>query len=455
MKTTVSKHLNLFLAATLAATSFACAASSAGDDDDDNVNPENAYLSVVGDKDVFLENGWTTRLTVRYHDGDNQPLAGQIDFRVVGVSGGANLLDDSGVTNADGVVQVDLVAGPSGDALFTVEASAPYAEPVVWQVAVSEGAPPLPPLDPTGRYSVGSKFDIVTGLPGTAGDIINGFIEMTDDPYDPATYVLDLIADKVDSSFIEGLLDAARPALDGIVNDLILSYSPDFVLTILDVGDKLGQVTRKFGIVSTLDVQVVGGIEGDELAATHVITGVKVTIDGTDYSWSMADLSMENIVVENVPFRMENETKVYVGEHSFPLSYGSIVMLALNEVIIPMIDPFATNLYELLEGLVDCYSIGAQLSDLLGFGSPSLYEGACEIGLSAAATEIENQIRSIDDAGVLLTISGDAKPQDTNTDRKVDVLTGGLWEGTISYAGTPAALARPNNTFRGERMAIP
>ena len=182
MKTTISKHLSLFLAATLAATTFACASDTGGDDDDDNNPAEGAYLSIVGDRDVFLENGWTTRLTVRY----------------------------TGVTNSDGVVQVDLVAGPSGDALFTVEASAPYAEPVVWQVAVSEGAPPLPPLDSTGRYSVGSKFDIVSGLPGTAGDIINGFVEMTDDPYDPATFVLDLIVDKVDSGFIASSASSRR-----------------------------------------------------------------------------------------------------------------------------------------------------------------------------------------------------------------------------------------------------
>ena len=455
MKTTISKHLNLFLAIAMVSTA-ACAADTGGDDDDNvNETPEVAYLTIVGDSDVFLENGWTHRLTVRYHDADNRPLAGQVDFRLVGNTHGGNLLDDSGVTNADGVVQVDLVAGSTGDALFTVEATAEAAVAVDWTIAVSEGAPPLPPLDVTGRYSMGSQFDIVSGLPGTAGDMINGLIEMTDDPYDPATYVLDLLVANLDMGIAEDLINAARPALDGIVNDLILSYSPDFVMTILDIGDKLGQITRQFGVISTLDVEVIDSIEGGELSATHVVTGVRFDIDDTIYSFSMADLGEENIVIEGVPFRMEAETKVVVGEHSFPLSYGSMIMMALNEVIIPMVDPTASNLYDVFEGLVDCYSVGVQISNSLGFGSPSLYEGACEIGLAAASSEIENQIRGIDGEGLLLTISGDAKPQDTNTDRKVDLLLNGLWEGTISYAGTPAALARPNNTFRGERMAIP
>lgn len=455
MKTTYNKTIKLLLVAALSTAAACAGGDTGGDDDDDNAIPDQAYLTIVGDRDVFLENGWTHRLVVRYHDDNNEPLAGQVDFKIVGGAGGANLLRTSGVTDSDGLVQVDLVAGQNGDSLFTVEASAVSADTANWQIAVSEGAPPLPPLDPTGTYSMDNEFDIVSGLPGAAGDIINAFIEMTDDPYDPATYILDFLADEIGSGFIEDLLDAMRPALDGILNDLILSYSPDFITKILDIGDKLGQVTRNFGLSSTLKVEVVGGIEGDDLGATHTITGVVLKIDGVDYNYTMSELSMTNIVVTQVGFRMESENKVYIDEHSFPLSYGNVIMVALNEIIIPLVDPFASNLEELLSNLVDCYAVGLEVADFIGFGSPGLYEGACEIGIAAAASELENQIRAIDDEALILTIHGDAKPQDTNTDRKVDVLLNGHWEGTISYAGTPADLVRADNTFRGERMAIP
>jgi len=455
MKTTYNNTIKLILVAALTTAAACAGGDTGGDDDDDNANPDEAFLTIVGDRDVFLENGWTQRLVVRYHDGDNEPLAGQISFQIVGVSGGANLLDTSGVTDSDGLVQVDLVAGQNGDSLFTVEASAVSADKVDWQIAVSEGAPPLPPLDPTGTYDMDNEFDIVSGLPGAAGDVINGFIEMTDDPYDPATFFLDFLASEIDSGFIEDLLDAARPALDGIVNDLILSYSPDFVTKILAIGDKLGQVTRNFGLESTLKIEVVGGIEGDDLGATHTVRGVTLKVDGIEYKYTMAELSMTNIVVQDVSILMESENKLAVADHSFPLSYGSVIMVALNEIIIPLIDPFASNLEELLSNLVNCYAVGIEVADFIGFGSPGLYEGACEIGLSAAASELENQIRAIDDEAMVLSIHGDARPMDTNTDRKVDVLQNGHWEGTISYAGTPATLVRDDNTFRGERMAIP
>ncbi|RMH38020.1 MAG: hypothetical protein D6689_20315 [Deltaproteobacteria bacterium] len=433
----------------------ACAATDTGGDDDDDVLPDTAYLTIVGDRDVFLENGWTYRLSVRYHDAAGEPLAGRVDFRIVGPAAGASLLDDGGVTNGDGLVAVDLVAGAQGEAVFTVEATAANAEPAIWNIAVSEGVPPLPPLDVTGTYDVDNHFDIVSGLPGTAGDIVNTFIELTDDPYDPATFLLDKLQDEIDSGVINDLVDAARPALDGFLNDLIRSYSPDFVSTLLDIGDKLGQVTRNLGLESTLKIEIVGGVEGDDLSATHTVRGVTFRIDGVEYAYSMADLSMDDITVEGVGVRMDGETKVYIDEHSFPVSYGAIAMLALDEVIIPLVDSSATNLQELLSHLVDCYTVGVEIANYIGVGSPGLYEGACELGIAAAASEIENQIRSIDDAGIVLTIHGDAKPQDTNTDRKVDVLLNGRWEGTISYAGTDAALSRDDNTFRGERMPVP
>lgn len=451
MKTTLKQATLLFGILALGA----CSSAGSGGGDDGNGNPDSANLTIVGDPNQFMENGWTVRLSVRYHDDDNEPLAGQVDFRISGVSGGALLSSGSSVTNADGVAQVDLQAPATGEAVFKVIAEAAEAAPVEWTVAVSAGAPPLPPLDPKGRYQVNSEFDVVSGLPGTAGDVINGFIEMTDDPYDPATYILDRIQAEIDSGFIEDLLDAARPGLDAIVNDLLMEYSPDFVTDILAVGNKLGQLTRHFGLVSTLDVHLGDGVEGEELMATHTVTGYAFTIDGTRYTYDMADIGLAPMVAEQVTFRMENETKVHVGEHAYQLSYGAMIMIALEEIIIPMVDPFATDIEELLGNLVNCSALGIELADLIGFGSPGLYEGACLIGLSAAASEIENQIRGIDDAGLVLTISGEAKPQDTNTDRNVDVLFGGLWEGTVSYAGTPATLSRPDNTFRGDRMAVP
>jgi hypothetical protein len=451
MKTNkITRSILFALAASLA---VACSSADNGDGGGEEPTPGNAYLTIVGDSNVFLENGWTQRLQVRYHDGNDTPLAGQVDFAIVGNSNGATLVKSFGVTNADGIVEVDMKAGAEGDASFKIKATAEYADGVEWTIAVSEGTPPLPPLDPTGSYTMHSSFDMVSGLPGTVGDVVNGFIEMTDDPYDPATFVIDLVLDKIDNSTIEGLVNTARPVIDGIVNEAILNLAPDFVNNILEVGNKFGQVARNFGTVSTLKIEKTGGVEGEELVGTHTMTGMYFDIDGQRYTFSMAELGMQNLVAEQVTVRMEGETKVILGDHDFTLSYGSILMVALNQIIIPLIDPYASNLNELLSGLVNCNAVGVSISDYIGFGSPSLYEGACSIGLTAASGLIEDQIRDLDQAGMVLGVNGDAKPQDTNTDRKVDVLLGGKWFGDVTYAGNPANLG--DSTFRGERQAIP
>jgi hypothetical protein len=247
-----------------------------------------------------------------------------------------------------------------------------------------------------------------------------------------------------------------RPVLDGLLNELILGLAPDFVDTILEVGDKLGQVSRQFGVTSTLEVTAGEGIEGTELTAKHTITGIFWTIDGVRTSFPMTDLSMTNIVIENVPFsKAADDSKVMIGEHSFSLSYGTMLVVALNEVIIPQIVPGADNLPELLMHYINCAEVGATLADEIGFGSDELYAGACELGLNAAGFALEEQLRSLDGTAVVVTLHGDARPIDNNPDRKVDVLQNGEWEGSISYAGNPAPLVRPDNTFRGERMQIP
>jgi hypothetical protein len=441
----------LALALGLAVTG--CASESNGDDDDDFEPTEgDAYLTIVGEGNVFLENDWQQEITVRYHDGDDRPLAGQIEFAVLGNSGGSTLSAATAITDAAGEATILVVAGASGEAAFTVQAAAAYAAPVDWQIAVRE-RPEDQPLDPVGRYSVRSDFDLVSGLPGTVGTVVNGFIDMTDGPYDPATWIIDRVLEGLDNSTIENLVSNARPVLDGIVNDLLLSLTPDFVDTILEIGDKFGQVAQEFGTVSILEVTAGDGIEGNGFGASHTLTHFTFTVDGQAYTFSMADLGMENLVAADVGFAMPQETDVTIGAHSFPLSYGSILLVALNEIIIPAIDGGADGLGELLLGMVDCASLAAEVADYIGLGSDGLYEGACEIGINAAAGALIDQIASLDQAGMILGIDGDARPMDTNADDKVDVLMGGAWGGTVTYVDTPAPLGE--STFRGDRMNLP
>src|SRR6478609_7475325 len=47
------------------------------------------------------------------------------------------------------------------------------------------------PLTAEGRYSLTSDFDVATNMPGTAGQVVNTFIDATDSPDDPSHWILD------------------------------------------------------------------------------------------------------------------------------------------------------------------------------------------------------------------------------------------------------------------------
>jgi hypothetical protein len=352
-----------------------------------------------------------------------------------------------------GLVTVSVTGGQ--EAAFQLTANAQFALPVAWNVAVAPGEQPALPLDPTGEYEVESQFDLASGLPGTVGDVVNTIIDMTDDPTDPATWLIDAALTQISSSTLVSFVNAFRPALDGFINDALLAAAPDFVTNLIALGDDFGQVARKFGTVSTLKVTAGMGPDGVIYTGKHSVDGFQFFIDGAIYEYSLAELSMGTVVAENISVTLDGETKIAIAEHELPVSYGHLMLFALDNVIIPNLDPFAHDLRSLFQGMVDCYEIGWSISDYVGFGSPATYEAACDAALGVAAGAIESQILAIDDTGSALHIHGDAKPLDNTSDRKVDKLTGGLWEGTMTFGPLTSTLAKPNQKFTGKKMGLP
>lgn len=420
----------------------AAGCSSSGTDDPD---PAGAKLTIVGERSLLLEHGWATELTVLYTDLADQPLAGQIAFSMNGEASGAFLSDRFAFTDAQGRAVVTLTAGEAGDAAFQIEADTDDAAPVAWDVQVLTRA-----LDVTGSYRVRSDFDLASGLPGTAGQVINTFIDMTDSPYDPATWVLDKVVENVGSSTVRNFINNSRPALDAILNELLIQATPDIVAKIIEMGDAFGQVARKFGTTSTLTVTETGDPDR-AFAARHAMTGLVFTIDGTSYPYPFADMGL-SVPATDVGFSYD-AARFRLGAHEFPLSYGTILLVALEQIIIPLIESSAHDLESLLEAYVNCQAVGHAIAEYLGFGSPGLYQGACDLGLDAAAGWVENRILSLDGSAMVLGIQGDARWLDNNDDRRVDVLQGGTWTGAMTYIGTPAPLGP--STFRAERTATP
>jgi hypothetical protein len=306
------------------------------------------------------------------------------------------------------------------------------------------------PLDPTGKYQLQSTFDISTNIPGTVGTVINDFIGATNGPNQPTQWILDQIIAQMGSGTLKTLLQSAEPFVAGYLNDQLLSIAPDFVSTILLVGNDFGDIAKHFGINSTLDVAGSG-----TFTAVHTATGVHFKIDTTDMDFAFADYQVPNVVVNGVGITLDATAKLTVADHKLPLSYGKILRIGLDAAIIPLVDSNATNLQTLFADKIDCAAVGSAINDALssqfGFGGGAgTWQTACNAGLQFGANAIYQKISAIDASALEFDLNGTAKAVDTNHDYKVDALQTGKWLGTLSYSGTPAPLSTA--TFTGARM---
>lgn len=436
--TIFTKHL---LGALFCGALAACGGSEL---DGTDTGEGNAFLTVVGDRNVYVEYGLQQTLKVRYHDADDQPLTGEIDFAIMGDGYGSELNRTAAVTDADGIAEIVLLAGDA-EGVFTIEASAELANRAEWIVTVDAG---FVPRDASGSYELDSHFDLATGMPGTAGSVLNTILDMTDDPYDPATWLIE----QIDNDILNNFKGVVAPLL----YDLIQQQAPGFVGDLIEMGNHLGDIMRHYGLQSQLDVRAGDDVEGGDYVATHVVTGFAFEIDGVSTYYLMEELGASRPTVEGIGFAYdENTARAVIAQHDITVPYGAAIGLALEEVIIPLIDPSASDLHSLLAGAVDCQTFGQRVASELGFGSAATYTAVCQDGLNKASGFVMDQIYGIDQrAPVVLRVDGTAVAKDANRDGTVDSLTRGKWNGLIDYAGQAAELAGADdaNTFAGKRM---
>jgi hypothetical protein len=302
------------------------------------------------------------------------------------------------------------------------------------------------PLTPEGKFNLQSDYDLASNMPGTVGAVVNGFIDATDSPDDPTRYIVDKLISALPDGAVKNAVSSAAPLVTGYLNDRLLEVAPDFVTKFKDIGNKFGDVAKHFGTLETLVVTK----SGAGYAAVHTITGVHFTIDTVGMDFPFTDYNLPNVIGNNVAVTLSPAGKLGLAAHDMPMSYGQVLRIALDEAIIPMVDPGANGLGDVLHGLVNCTAVGQYVYEKVGIGSPSTFETACNAGLDASAGFIYHQIDGINSSALTFGIAGTARGVDANKDGKMDTIQRGSWAGTLSYSGTPAPLSTA--TFFGSKM---
>ena len=306
-------------------------------------------------------------------------------------------------------------------------------------------------LDASGKFQMRSSFDLATNAPGKVGEVTRAIIDATDSPEDPSLWVIERIIEKMPSGTFKNVLNSSKGFIAGYVNDRVLDLAPDFVSTMVQVGQDFGQIAKNFGLNETLEVTKTA----DGYTAVHTALGAHFKIDAMESDHNFADFSVPNIVVQNVGLTLDQTGNLGIADHKLGVTFGAVLRVGLDGAIIPMIDPTAKNLGELLQNKVDCLKVGTAVRDaiasVIGYGgSVGTYETACKQGLVAGAGVIYAKIADIDSSALEFSMAGAAKALDKNGDKQVDSIATGAWTGNLSYAGTPAPLA--GATFYAERM---
>ena len=305
---------------------------------------------------------------------------------------------------------------------------------------------PEPRMDATGTYRLHSTFDIATNMPGSAGSFVNGLIEATDDPDDPASWLIDQMLAQMPNGTFKTILVNAKPFVAGYINDELHDLAPDLVDTIKAIGKHTAEMTKNFGVNKQLHVTSTDQV----YIATVQADGVRFTLDGNAIDLAFADHDVDDVVANDVLVTIESESKMLIGEHALPLPYGKIVRMGLDAAIIPTIDPSAHSLVDLLDNVVNCQGVGTAIADALDFGSAAFWASACTGGLTYAANEVYDMIAA-SDSTLTFRLTGNARVSDSNMDYKLDKLQFGTWVGTLTYDTTDTTLAQPA-TFSGARM---
>jgi len=311
---------------------------------------------------------------------------------------------------------------------------------------------PVKPLDATGTYAVHSTFDIASNMPGTAGTVVNTIIAATDGDDDPTAWIVDQLIAQLPDGAVKSALNTGKLFVVGYLNDRLLDFAPDFVSTMVLVGHDFGDIAKGFGLNETLQLTRAG----NGYAAVHTVTGVHFKLDNQELDFTLGNYHMANIVVNNVAVAMDATGQLTIASHDVPLAYGQILRMGLDAAIIPLIDPSAQNLGQLLAHKIDCARVGAVVADGIAklpgfnFGSAATFTTACSAGLTAGSKYIYTKIDAIDGTALRFGLAGTARGTDKNKDRMIDTIQTGAWEGTLSYGSTPTPLAPAS--FFGERM---
>jgi hypothetical protein len=291
------------------------------------------------------------------------------------------------------------------------------------------------PRTATGTFAVTSQLDLVT-IPPPAADLLAALSSMLDAPDDPSRYVIDRLIDALPGGGVQNAARTLAPVIAAYVQAHLEEIAPRLVPGLHALSDGLARIGRRFGTIETLRIAA-------DHRATRAVTAFAVAPAGVTVPLVLADYGLPDVLAQT-EVGLDAAGELAVARHQLALPYGALLRLGLDHAVIATVDPHATDLATALRDLVDCARVGQLVADEL-IGSPDLYEGACEVGLTAGAAALYDRLAAAD-ATLALDVAGTARGLDRDADHAMDAIDGGEWIGAAGNGELGVA------TFWGTRQ---
>lgn len=229
-----------------------------------------------------------------------------------------------------------------------------------------------------------------------------------------------------------------------LVNQQIDRFVPEIVLRFVDSAGDLSRAITDARIQSEL-IMAEPDATGSIMFA-HRLETMEVSLRDLGgrahaYTFDLADVGV-GMRLETTGGAMVRGRTLVLPAHSFDLDFGELVKYIYLNGILPLFGFSSTA--DMFRSWLDCSAIAARLymeiSGTIPTISMSDYEMACNNGIDAVGTFVDDHIDGLIDASAVFTISGEAEGGDLTPEGLAQTLENGRWTGSWDEMGASATI---------------
>ncbi len=298
------------------------------------------------------------------------------------------------------------------------EPSAPDASP-----------PSSIPHDPAGSFVVFTTLDVTP--PASAQLVISALDRAASQP---SRFILEKMIAALPEGTTKKVAGVALPFVAPYLDVRLAEFAPRFVPGVRAIATGFARIAGHAVLREAWRIDAAG-------AAVRSVEGVQFDV-GAAPRIAFADVGLANVSAAT-KVELDAAGTLAFAHHPIAIRYGAMIRAGLDLAVVPTAEPTAHDVAQALAALVDCARLGELAADKIGLGSALGYRSACVAAMVAVAAELDEHVREIDIAPMVLALTGTAIGVDVDHDGSMNAIKAGHWTGAATHVGATQPIAAP------------